>query len=1038
MGRLGQLLGGMMDIQAQLQTISQSYCSDEQQAVDRLRQSLQADETVLAAVTTAASQLINQVRAQSQTSLMQQVLQEFSLDSEEGKALMALAESLLRVPDRAVAQSLISDKLQRGDWQQAQHGDHPLFIQVSALLLGFGGNLLAGHRGDPQQSSLRDLVRRFSGPVVQRALMQMIRVLAGQFVFADNIDAALKRAARQSHPQQRFSFDMLGEAAICQQQASRFFDSYRQAIAAAGRSGGEDGNISIKLSALSPRFAALKFERVVPELSDVLNPLLALAAEHGVGITIDAEEADKLDITLAVFCALFRRWGKALAGRLGLAVQAYSLRAMPVLQCLRELADTEGVPVAVRLVKGAYWDSEIKLAQVAGLDGYPVFTEKLHTDLSYLACAEFLLRHPRQFYPQFATHNPVTLSHILCIAQDHAAFECQRLYGMGGALYDALLAQHPTLRCRAYCPVGEYRQLLPYLVRRILENGANNSMVRQLVGSDVDVAVLSTHPLTLLRQGDYQQFRLPRPGDLFAPGRANSATVNLASIHERHQLLASLAGYADTLWSQQPLTASAGESGEAVAVSDPASGRVIGQCLFADTDTAERALDSADKAARDWRARDAEHRAQLLERFADELEANREELIAMLVYEAGKSLGDSIDELREAVDFCRYYAQQARGLFSEPRQLHGPVGERNTLGWQGRGVFLCISPWNFPLAIFVGQVAAALAAGNTVLAKPAEQTPLIACRAVELMYRAGFARDVVQCLPGPGASLAAALLPDSRLAGVAFTGSTATARQIHRQLAGRSGAMVPLIAETGGQNAMIVDSSALPEQVVKDVIHSAFLSAGQRCSALRVLFVQEEVSATLIDLLSGAMDVLQMGNPADPTTDIGPVIDAEAAQSLRRHIDDMRSGGNLIHSVALPAALAPERFVPPTLLRIESMDALTQEHFGPVLHVITYDYRDIDAVIEQIHRSEYGLTVGIASRNEAFCDSLADKLMVGNVYINRGMTGAVVGVQPFGGMGLSGTGPKAGGPNYLQRFAVEKTISNNIAAIGGNVSLLVQ
>lgn len=1022
-----------MDIQAHLRTISEDYCLDEQAALAQLITHVSIDAADIPAITARASRWIAALGGEPPDSLVQQVLQEFSLHSEEGKALMALSEALLRIPDRAVAEALISDKLTRGEWRHQGEGDHPLFVQVSAMLLGLSGHLLATGSGGVKHPLVGKLLKSFSAPVVHRVLVQMIRLMAGQFVFANDIDTAMKRATAVKDDQQRYSFDMLGEASVCQRQAEEFFDAYYQAIerASAGH------NISIKLSALTPHFDVRKRERTVPELVDKLDPLLALAVQRDVGITIDAEEADKLDITLATFAALYSRWGHSLPARFGLAVQAYSKRAPAVLRFLKDLAADLGPPVAVRLVKGAYWDTEVKLAQVAGLADYPVFTEKVHTDLSWLACAHYLMAHPQQFYAQFATHNPVSISHVLQIANGDSRFEFQRLYGMGASLYEAVLQHDAALSCRVYCPVGHYRQLLPYLVRRILENGANSSIVRQLAAADAEPGALAKHPLESIQQDEYRHFRLPVPGRLFGESRDNSSTVNLANRVECDTLLAGVQAWRQKNWLLLPVLAAETNGGLLNTISNPADGSLVGQCQFADAALMQAALADAANAFPRWSGASAGQRAQLLEAFAGLLQEHREELVALLVLEAGKTISDGIDELREAVDFARYYAGQARQLFADWQHLDGPVGEHNSLGASGRGVFLCISPWNFPLAIFVGQVTAALAAGNCVLAKPAEETPLVACRAVQLMHTAGLARDVIQCLPGPGPELAAAVVADARLAGVAFTGSTLTARHINRALADREGPIVPFIAETGGQNAMIVDSSALPEQVVMDVIHSAFFSAGQRCSALRVLFVQEDIRASLLQLLIGAMQCLQLGDPAELATDIGPVISREAVDRLRTYIDTMRAQGKLLHAVTLPSQLDPYRFVAPHLFSIDSMDELAEEHFGPILHVLGYAFGELDDVVEQIHRSQYGLTVGIQSRNQAFCEQLADKLRVGNVYINRSMTGAVVGVQPFGGMGLSGTGPKAGGPHYLQRFAVEKTISNNVAAIGGNVSLLV-
>ena len=859
------------------------------------------------------------------------------------------------------------------------------------------------------------------------------------------IDEALERSKKGTNKDYRYSFDMLGEAALTVADAERYFESYSAAIRRIGEfaEGIDDINaapsISVKLSALHPRYSYTQYVRVMNELAPLVAELAVQAQDAGIAMTVDAEEADRLELSLEVFAAAFRDPRLENYSGLGLAIQAYQRRATDTIDFINSLADGSGRGVPVRLVKGAYWDTEIKLGQELGLSSYPVFTRKTHTDVSYLACARRLLACGDNVYPQFATHNAHTLASVMHFAGTRKAFEFQRLHGMGEELYEQVIDpdryNHP---CRVYAPVGSHEDLLPYLVRRLLENGANTSFVNRIVDETIDVGEIVSDPLQDAVDNEFQAHpAIVAPSDLFGTERVNSPGYNLA---DRDVLRSMLENMQLNMAGSRSATAVVGgrktgtHNEDSVNPADTSD--IVGICTLADPDDVDHALDLAAKAQVDWDARGATARAAILRKAADLFEEHKSELLALCVAEAGKVLPDAIAELREATDFLRFYAVQAETHFGSMATLPGPTGERNTFGMRGRGIFVCISPWNFPLAIYTGQIAAALAAGNAVLAKPAEQTPLVAHRAFELLLQAGVPSDVLHFLPGDGAAIGGRAVADPRVAGVAFTGSTETARLINRTLAERDGPIATLIAETGGQNAMFVDSSALPEQVVLDAVFSAFNSAGQRCSALRVLCLQEDIAPRVIELLRGHMRELSIGDPAKMATDVGPAIDRDAQQMLQRHVDRMTKEATLLYQCDMPPATENGTFFAPVAFEIDDLSKLQQEVFGPVLHVYRYKGGQLPDTVQAINDMGYGLTMGLHSRIDTRADGLSRHSAAGNIYVNRNMIGAVVGVQPFGGRGLSGTGPKAGGPHYLPRFGTEVTISNNISAVGGNASLL--
>lgn len=990
------------------------------------------------AINARAADLINAVRATSGgIGGVEELLYEYSLSTREGLALMVLAEALLRVPDAETAERLIEDKLGQGDFLHHERKSHALIVNASAVALGMSARLI--RPGETPDSILGQLAKRIGLPALSMATRQAMRVLGHHFVLAETIGEAIARTRDHTAARYRYSFDMLGEGARTEADAERYFASYAEAIDAIGRQAGDKAlldrpSISVKLSALHPRFEAISRERVLREMAPRLGELALKAKQHGITFTVDAEEADRLELSLEVIGAVFA--DTALEGwdGFGFAVQAYQPRAGAVIAWAADLAAHYGRPMMLRLVKGAYWDTEIKRAQERGLDGYPVFTRKCMTDLNYIACAKQILAARPHLYPQFATHNALTVATLIDCAGGVDGYEFQRLHGMGGELYERLLETTPGVACRIYAPVGGHRDLLAYLVRRLLENGANSSFVSAVSDPDVPVEALLKRPAAILGRPEAARHpRVPLPLALYGEARKNSRGVEFG----HRAALEGLFAEANAAQSEN-ISAVSLIDGEPVAgvrskrfspIGDALSIGEAHECMPAQAASFASAAAAGFPA---WSQTPAETRAAALERAADLLEERRGKLIHLLQVEGGKTLDDALSEVREAADFCRYYAAEGRSLFGEPRVLPGPTGETNRLTLRGRGAFLCISPWNFPLAIFTGQIAAALMAGNSVIAKPAEQTPLIAHAAVRLLHEAGISRTALHLALGDG-QLGAALVACDEIAGVAFTGSTEVARHIARALAAKDGPIVPLIAETGGINAMIVDATALPEQVTDDVNMSAFRSAGQRCSALRLLCVQEDVADRVLAMIAGAVRELRIGDPRDPATHIGPVIDAEAKRNLEDYIEARR---HMAHTIYAGTSPREGTYVAPHIFEIERPQELTREVFGPVLHVVRYKAAELDELFDAIAGSGYGLTLGLHTRIGETVARVEQRLAVGNVYVNRNMVGAVVGVQPFGGHGLSGTGPKAGGPHYLPRFATEQTVTINTAAAGGNAALL--
>lgn len=1025
--------------------IRAAHLADEGECIQALLPLASVDTTTGARIAERARALVVAVREQRRSEGgLDAFMHEYDLSSEEGVVLMCLAEALLRIPDAETADRLIREKLARGKWDRHLGHSRSLLVNASTWGLMLTGRLVQLEllTADDIGALLARLAARVGEPVIRLALGQAMRIMGHQFVMAPTIEQALARARSAEQQAYLHSFDMLGEAAMTAADAERYYESYAHAIEALGDAAEahtgvhEAPGISVKLSALHPRFELPQRERVLAELAPRLLALAERAAAAGVGMTVDTEEADRLELTLDVFEAVYERAPSDWPG-FGLALQAYQKRAIHVLTWLIELARRHGRRIPVRLVKGAYWDSEIKRAQQQGLEGYPVFTRKAATDVSYLACAKRMWVARDAIYPQFATHNAHSAAYVMGLAGAERDFEFQRLHGMGASLYAEILGESPSPRCRVYAPVGSHEDLLPYLVRRLLENGANTSFVNRLVDERSPVEEIIADPVAQMRRVHPKPHpRIPLPVAIYGAERRAARGVSLGDPGALATLAEEMRRVGAGPWEAAVLAGTKALGGEPRSLTDPSDRRrVVGTVQEADPKLVEQVLATVHAGAGAWAGSDVDTRAACLERAAELMEAKRAELMALLVREGGKCVPDALAEVREAVDFCRYYAALARRLFAAPRRLIGPTGERDELALHGRGVFACISPWNFPLAIFVGQVAAALVAGNAVVAKPAEQTPLVAARAVRLLREAGVPADALALLPGAGESVGAALIADARVAGVAFTGSTETAWAINRALAARRGAIAPLIAETGGQNAMIVDSSALPEQVVVDALTSAFNSAGQRCSALRVLFIQRDVAPRLLSMLQGAMAELAIGDPALLATDVGPVIDEPARAMLERHAARMRREARLLYQCELPPATRHGTYFAPRAFELDSLSQLEGEVFGPFLHVISYAADKLDAVIDAINATGYGLTLGIHSRIDETVAYVQRRARVGNTYVNRNMIGATVGVQPFGGEGLSGTGPKAGGPYYLHRFTTERVLSVNTAAVGGNAAL---
>ncbi|OGA45799.1 MAG: bifunctional proline dehydrogenase/L-glutamate gamma-semialdehyde dehydrogenase, partial [Betaproteobacteria bacterium RIFCSPLOWO2_12_FULL_63_13] len=950
--------------------IRKTYLADETLAIEALLDEARFEPAARARIEARARELVLAMRVRRRAGGIEVFLQEYGLDTEEGIVLLCLAEALLRIPDAATADRLIQDKLGSAHWERHFGRSDSLLVNASTWGLMLSGKLVQldaqGASGLP--SLIERLAARLGEPAVRVALKQVMAILGHQFVAGRTIEEALQRARAPGHRAYRHSFDMLGEAVLTRADAERYLESYHRAIAAAGTAAGaartafEAPGISIKLSALHPRFEYAQGERLMRELVPRVHSLAEAARAAGVGLTLDAEESDRLEPLLDVFEAVYRVL-RDYEG-FGLAVQAYQKRAATTVEWLIELARAAKRRVPLRLVKGAYWDSEIKRAQERGLSDYPVFTRKSASDVSYLACARRMAQAPAAVYPQFATHNAQTVSALLELMGGVREFEFQRLHGMGEALYAEIIGpEKHGVACRVYAPVGSHEDLLPYLVRRLLENGANTSFLHHALDHAIPVDALVADPIEKLRHTDPKPNpRLPLPAEIYS-NRKNSAGLSLYDVEALVTCMRDMLAALALPPAAAPLIGGQALNGTARPVTDPADRRrTVGHVIEAGETAVTHALDVAASAQPGWDDVPPPERAATLERAADLFEHERATLLALLVREGGKCVPDADAEVREAADYCRYYAHLARAELARPMVLPGPTGEHNELRWHGRGVFACVSPWNFPLAIFTGQIAAALVAGNSVVAKPANQTPLVAHTAMRLLHQAGIPAEVLHFLPGPSARIGPRLLADPRLAGVAITGATETARTIHRRLAARGGPIVPLIAETGGLNAMIVDSSALPEQAAIDALRSAFNSAGQRCSALRVLFLQEEIAPRVLRLLDGAMEELSVGDPALLSTDVGPVIDDAARAVLEEHAARMRDQGKLL----CRARLAPETgcgsFFAPQLFEIAALDLLEREVFGPILHAVRYTGNRLDAVIEAINRSGYGLTLGIHSR----------------------------------------------------------------------------
>ncbi len=1031
-------------------SINDAYRMSERACVEKLIEYGQLTDAELAAVRARAKHLVVNVRTLRQKSTgIDSFLTEYALSSEEGIALMCLAEALLRVPDKDTIDKLIKDKLTSINWSDRDTQGGSFFINATTWALMLTGKILSPERAESALTkSLMGFVNRSSEGIIRKAVDAAMRLLSKQFVTGRTIEEALSRAKQKEAAGYRYSYDMLGEAALTQEDANRYFHAYTHAIKAIGESQEKTlevyvkPGISIKLSALHPRYQEAVHERVLVELSEKLLSLAELAKSYNIAMTIDAEESERLDLSLDVIERVFSHHTLSGWKGFGVAVQSYQKRAFYVLDWLADLARRYDRRIMVRLIKGAYWDSEIKKAQMLGLDGYPVFTRKCFTDVSFQACAKKLVTMQDVIYPQFATHNAYSVALILELMGSSKAYEFQCLHGMGNELYAQVVpTSHEDIPCRIYAPVGTHEDLLPYLVRRLLENGANSSFVNRIVDEKAPIDSLIEDPLSKSAQLIPQiNANIPLPKDIFSAScRQNSRGFDWTNREERAQMQEHLRPYETIQWKAGPLMGkesnTTGKEHEIFSPFDQK--RCIGHVEEASTDDVALALDIASNAFADWSRTSVQTRADCLRRFADSLESHQTEFLAMATLEAGKTWSDGIAEIREAVDFCRYYANEAETLMANPRVFQGYTGEKNTLTLHPRGVVVCISPWNFPLAIFVGQIVAALVTGNVVIAKPAEQTPIIGHFAVKLLHESGIPQNVLQFLPGAGEIVGAALVADPRVKAVIFTGSTQTANLINQSLAKRGGEIVPLIAETGGQNAMIVDSSALLEQVTIDVLTSAFGSAGQRCSALRVLFVQDDVYPRMLALLKGAMAELNVGDPRWLSTDVGPVIDKEALSILKKHVAHMKEKHEVIYECAISSELSRQgHFLAPIAFAIESLDALKKEVFGPVLHVIPYSSNALDDVIQQINSTGYGLTLGIHSRVNQTVEYIRERIHAGNCYVNRNMIGAVVGLQPFGGEGLSGTGPKAGGPFYLQRLCHERTLTIDTTAAGGNASLM--
>ncbi len=1003
--------------------------ADEAECVNNLLRALPWDDARARRTYDRAAELVSRVRGtKRKMGELESFFQQYGLDTEEGLALMTLAEALLRIPDAATAGALIRDKMVAADWLASQGESKDWMVKAA----GFGLSLT--------RKTLDSALSKLGEPVIRKAMVEAMRMLGRQFVLGETIEDALKNAKGYEKKGYRLSFDMLGEGARTEDDAVRYFKAYEHAINAVADAGTakRPHGISVKLSALHPRYVYRHHEQCVPQMTESLRLLARAAANKNVALTVDAEEVDRLEMSMQIISAVARDPQLGDWDGFGLAIQSYSKRTLALIDHLTDLARETKRRMQVRLVKGAYWDTEVKRAQVNGLSEYPVFTRKVNTDLSYLACAHKLLERRDVFFPQLATHNAHSIAAVMELAgNDRGGFEFQRLHGMGETLHDIVIGDGLADVC-VYAPCGSHQDLLPYLVRRLLENGANGNFVNKLLDPETPISSIVADPVADASRHELKRHpKIPLPLAIYGESRRNSAGMDLTEKTVLEPLFSAMKRVDAGNYEAAPLIGGAViKRGRLVDIRNPAHiTQIVGKAWFADEQSVNDAFIAARRAFPVWNKTPAEKRAAILRRAADLLEENTPELMGLCVREAGKTIDDALAEIREAVDFCRYYAQQGAKDFALPgTRLPGPTGERNMLSLHGRGVFVCISPWNFPLAIFLGQVTAALMAGNSVVAKPAEQTPLIAMRAVQLLHMAGVPVDALALLPGDGAT-GALITAHADVGGVAFTGSNHVARIINRTLAEKDTAIVPLIAETGGQNAMIVDSSALTEQVIDDVLVSAFGSTGQRCSALRVLCLQDDIADHAIHMLNGAMKLMKIGDPMTLPIDNGPVIDEDALAMLRRYQTDMDGKAKKIAQAHVPANLNGHFFAP-VAYEIPSVKSLTREIFGPVLHVVRFKSEEFDTLLADLNGLGYGLTMGVHSRIDSHIRHITGAMDCGNCYVNRTMIGAVVGVQPFGGHGLSGTGPKAGGPHYLHRFATEKVITTDTTRQGGNATLV--
>lgn len=1013
------------------QKVLDSTFADETPLIEAFIEQLHHHAYAPKKIEKTAATLINIMRNRDDESLFDMFMREYGLDTEEGLAMMRLSEALLRIPDSRTANALIHDIVQNVDWFHHVSAKNTHLIRFSSAGMEIAKRLF----------NMGDIVSTPTNPVIRRLLKLGVYQLGDHFICGKTIDRAIANSKKLFKQGFLFSYDMLGESARTEAQAEQYTEAYLSAISALSllsqsntpieqRSG-----ISVKLSALFSHYNYARKERVFKRLLPRLKTILLAAKEAEIPVSIDAEEAHRLDISLSLFTELCHDEDLRNYQGLGIVLQAYQKRAYSTIEYIIALAKETNRRIPVRLVKGAYWDAEIKFAQEQGLPDYPVFTRKCHTDISYMACAYRLLDAEEEIYPQFATHNAYTTSSII-EAAGNRSFEFQFLYGMGNGLYDSLAKRYP---CRVYAPVGGYQELLAYLIRRLLENGANTSFVKYLVDHDIPVKDLCEDPITRFKQE--ARTALPKPEDVFLPTRENSKGLNPFYRRDYEKLEKDIEQYQTHKWQAYSIISGSIEKGESHPVTSPYdTTHHIGDSFSCKTSQVNQALKAAkDAFYRHWQYSHAEDRATIIEKYARLLEANSAELISLCIKEAGKTVEDSIADVREAIDFCYYYAEQARELCGTETILPGPAGEENKLSLHGRGIFVCISPWNFPLAIFVGQVIAGLASGNTVIAKPAAQTTIIATRAIELLLEAGMPTDVVHLILGKGSTVGQALIQSKEVDGITFTGSTQTAAHIYRTRAEIGMPIIPVIAETGGLNTMIVDSSVLLEQTVDHIIRSAFGSAGQRCSALRAVFVDQTIEEPLLNMLAGAMQELNVDIPEHLSTDVGSVIDAQAQSSLLEHIERMKSEHKLVAATPLSEEnVSKGYFVAPHCFKVSSLEDIGGEHFGPVLHIISYKSNKLEQVIDAINNTGFGLTLGIQTRILSRAEFIRKRVHVGNIYINRAMTGAVVGVQPFGGEGLSGTGPKAGGPHYLTAFMTERTSSHDTTAIGGNRDLLIK